>query len=368
MEQQRRRPNFDIMKTADDAVRVKAAAVHTGYYDDPYVDAFATTKSIRPVHVIIKRGTFARVKCVERVIRSFMFEVLQQDDIPQVVLLGAGKDTALFRLRDMFSQEPFRWYEVDQEEMIRQKMHIVRANPDLFHSSGVSQLETGGDSAKEIYRLSQNNHNDDDDDCTWNAHFIVHDFIQDTPTALTTALVERCGLDPKAPTLIITECVQMYLPVHAVDALLKSFLSNPIFKDVGLCSYEPILQSDAFGHVMETNLRKAHLLTEDAACVLVQRRTIPELSKAFQLAGAVQGVACNMNTAYESVLIKSQRERARTCEFLDELEEWNLIMKHYCLIVATNRKESVVGTKLCGENSAAGFPGSSDGSVYRFGA
>jgi hypothetical protein len=168
----------------------------------------------------------------------------------------------------------------------------------------------------------------------------------------------------------------MYLPVTAVDDLMGHFLGankndDGDDDDVGLtnvtvCSYEPILQSDVFGSVMETNLRNSHLLTDDAACVLLQRRTIGDLLAALRAAGATMGVGTDMKTAYETVLTKSQQERARRCEFLDELEEWHLIMQHYCLIVATNNANGPIGRALCGRASTVGFP-DHDPNVHRFG-
>jgi tRNA wybutosine-synthesizing protein 4 len=399
--------NFDIMKTADDAVRVKSAAVASGYYDDAYANEFVAIRPTtrpphhRPVHVIIKRGTFARVQCVERVIRSFLHQALEVATMepdeeeeeedgdhdassvpaepPQIILLGAGKDTALFRLRDheIYGSETVRWFEVDQVEMIREKVNVLTNRPDVFHSQGLSRLHVVDphattaqyvdgqhNSAKEIYVLppgasSMTTGN-------WTAHFIAHDFIQDRAEDLIATLLQQCGMKPHAPTLIITECVQMYLPVTAVDDLMRSFLANDAMTNVCICSYEPILQSDAFGSVMETNLRNSHLLTDDAACVLLQRRTIADLLTALQAAGATLGVASDMKTAYETVLTKSQQDRARRCEFLDELEEWHLIMQHYCLIVATNNKNSTVGKALCGQRSTVGFPDNDPQNVHRF--
>ena len=47
-----------------------------------------------------------------------------------------------------------------------------------------------------------------------------------------------------------------------------------------------------------------------------------------------QALGCDMWWAYSTILTPEQRQRAQTCEFLDELEEWKLIMQHYCIVVA----------------------------------
>jgi hypothetical protein len=42
-----------------------------------------------------------------------------------------------------------------------------------------------------------------------------------------------------------------------------------------------------------------------------------------------------MADAYESIVTKNQRNHASSIEMLDELEEWILLMKHYCFISGT---------------------------------
>ena len=43
-----------------------------------------------------------------------------------------------------------------------------------------------------------------------------------------------------------------------------------------------------------------------------------------------------MMAAYEIVLTSGEREHANRCEMLDEIEEWMLIMKHYCFVIAAS--------------------------------
>ncbi len=42
-----------------------------------------------------------------------------------------------------------------------------------------------------------------------------------------------------------------------------------------------------------------------------------------------------MADAYESIVTKNQRNHASSIEMLDELEEWILLMNHYCFISGT---------------------------------
>ena len=64
-------------------------------------------------------------------------------------------------------------------------------------------------------------------------------------------------------------------------------------------------------------------------------------------------VGCDMWDAYPSILSESQRRRANQCELLDEMEEWMMIMKHYCFIVASSDAED--SRHYCGVGSESLF-------------
>ena len=57
-----------------------------------------------------------------------------------------------------------------------------------------------------------------------------------------------------------------------------------------------------------------------------------------------------MMSAYDhGVISTEERRRAARCEMLDELEEFVLLMKHYCLVMSVSAKDC----KGEGENNAA---------------
>jgi hypothetical protein len=60
-----------------------------------------------------------------------------------------------------------------------------------------------------------------------------------------------------------------------------------------------------------------------------------------------------MWAAYESIVTSEQRQLANRAELLDEVEEWMLIMRHYCFVVATTAKDDSL-TEI-GPNSKLGF-------------
>lgn len=347
--------NYDalVMGTADEAVKAKHAAVETGYYQDPYIAAFAhpnngSTASHMPksqsVQVIIKRGTFARVECIHRAMISFL-DLSAAAECAQVIVLGSGKDTSFFRVLDYLrikDRGGLRWFEVDHDEVLRTKAAEIEKSSSIF---GTSVSKTGC-----IYKLQSSSTLEN-----WPAtcHLIAHDLNDDPKTLIRIKLIQA-GMNPSHPTLVVSECVQMYLSLAAVTNLLKALTST--CSDCIICSYEPILGSNSkFGSMMQENLTKAGVVHPDSC--LVQIRTLTQSLTHLRSAGFVRAIGCDMFAAYETVLLTTQRALANQCEFLDELEEFVLIMRHYCLVVASNNVQSKIGQKMCaiGSSSLLGF-------------
>ena len=387
--------DFRVMGTAQDAVKAKYATVQAGYFQDPFVAPFVVNAAGRaagpaparpPVQVIIKRGTFARVACVEGCIRRFLGLVAaaassengeNAKNVAQVVVVGAGKDTAFFRIMSMIlghseddasagcsaslplihENMEIRWFEVDHGQVLREKAAVLEQSPGVF---GATSVRLSKSESTELYKLKAA---DDQQSrlprsTLWNGknvscHWIAHDLKEDPGGLLRNKLIDAAGLDPHAPTLVVVECVQMYLPVHAVNALWGTIATT--LTDCHVCSYEPIVDGSscssstsptppppsAFGRMMQANLTQAGVVQPDSC--LVQRRTLAEYLDSFVQHGFARAVGCDMYTAYETLLTPAQRQRASRCEFLDELEEWMLIMRHYSLVVASNNVESNVG-------------------------
>ena len=96
---------------------------------------------------------------------------------------------------------------------------------------------------------------------------------------------------------------------------------------------------------MEANLKCAGLAASTSS--LVQLRSMSQHLKHFATAGWLGGIACDMWTAHQHIQSAAQRQQANHCELLDELEEFVLIMRHCCFLVASTRPESKIGQRLC---------------------
>lgn len=349
-----------IIATAEDAILAKQATVQAGYYQDPFLEPFChravgitasafnnnrqqqQQRHRRQVQPIIKRGTHARVCVMDRAIGAFLklhHSSSSSSSSCQIVVLGAGKDTSFFRYRAGLlnydnnipvppnknnSRTKVHWYEVDQPSVIQEKAKTIEETPFLSSSSSSSnslQPTPHG------YRLVDD---DDNDDLTYT--LVSHD-LRDPPNQL----FQKLALDTKLPTLYLLECVLMYLPNDASHTLLHAL--NGSADHVWVACYEPILQNDPFGTMMQQNLVKARVAQPDSS--LLQTRTLSDqLTKLISSAtndgqkGFRMATGCDMWSAYETIVTNDQRQRANQCEFLDEVEEWMLIMRHYAFVVA----------------------------------
>jgi len=370
-----------VKATANDAMVAKLATTHAGYYVDPFLDAMTRDSNTNPVltarrersemtHMnmrrrrtiqpIIKRGTHARVCVMDKAISTFLKTTQTKT---QIVVLGAGFDTSFFRYRngnimgmeqegemkialeeetdvpqqqqqqylrvDQAHDKQVHWYEVDHTSVIQEKASLIRKS-NLLSSYCPQLIKT-----KDGFECNSTSIGVSDGCCdriksSSSYNLVSHD-LRDSPTKL----LEKLKLDPTLPTLYIMECVSMYLPITASEKLLHAISSSA--DTTFIACYEPILDSnnnssDPFGRVMEKNLVNIGVASPES-CLLQTRTLQNQLDKLIECC-FVRAVGCDMWSAYETIVTDAQKKRANQSEFLDEYEEWVLIMQHYCFFVA----------------------------------
>ncbi len=169
------------------------------------------------------------------------------------------------------------------------------------------------------------------------------------------------------PALFVLECFLMYLPetlawdllrciaASPASALSSSSLSSPSFVAVGI--YDPIPGHDRFGQLMIENLKRAgiaggggggsgdgrkedddkhgHDNRQERLLSLEGTRTLTDqLARLVWTCGFDVTLCCDMVDAYDhGVVCPEDWERAMRCKALDELEEFALLMRHYCLLM-----------------------------------
>ena len=138
------------------------------------------------------------------------------------------------------------------------------------------------------------------------------------------------NLDPTLPTLILSEMCLVYLQAATVSSILKTFFKTyvPAPGPISLILYEPILPNDAFGRTMISNLSMRSIK-------LPTLLTYPELDDQrarLESYGFGDGDgAVDTLWIWKEWVPEEEKERVAGLEMLDEVEELELLLRHYCV-------------------------------------
>lgn len=228
----------------------------------------------------------------------------------QIVSLGAGTDTRFFRLLDAYPNARIVYHEIDFPTNTLPKIACIQRQPALHRKL----LQTP--------KTSTSYHS-----ATYNIHAL--DLRSLASPSDHTPLPELPNLDPTIPTLILSEMCLVYLQPATVQSIISTFTTHYLqpATPASLVLYEPILPRDAFGRTMISNLqtRNIHLPTLTSYPELGDQRA--RLSGYHFSAGAR---AADTNFIWKHWISDDEKERVASLEMLDELEELELLLKHYC--------------------------------------
>ncbi|KJE93325.1 hypothetical protein CAOG_08757 [Capsaspora owczarzaki ATCC 30864] len=304
-----------VRATNDDAATAKLSAVNLGYWSDPFISLFVkrTDKKIPLIH----RGYYARVTAVHSILKQFM--AVTTETFKQVVVLGAGFDTSYWLLK--LAEQRIRWYEVDFEAVVMRKAAAIHRQTPLKTGLRVSEDEPD---APYVYK------NDGQQVHTNRYHLISGDLRQWDQLK---AKLAGCDFDPSLPTLVLSECVLIYLPPENAAEIIRwaGSLPQSIF-----VNYEQILPNDAFGVTMVSNL-------ELRQCALLGIQAVPDLEaqrQRFLSNGFAHAHALDMIEVYSAVVQGAERTRIERIERFDEMEEWDIMLRHYCFSWAVTSQPS----------------------------
>lgn len=153
----------------------------------------------------------------------------------------------------------------------------------------------------------------------------------------------REGFDPTLPTLILTEVVLIYLrkepTLRIFDWFSKTLNPNSVCKEDSkdlfgvtfrsgnsyFVTLDPSSFSDPFGIMMIKNL-------ESSSIYLINELL---LSGRSTFVGSVESInwkllnSFTMGEAYEKYISSEEKKRICALEWVDELEEWDLLSSHY---------------------------------------
>lgn len=327
-----------VIATNDDAFETKIAAMERGYFSDPFLSAM---KQMRPSHLsaenhlyrrqpVINRGTYARVLIKSRLLSSFIRQAASNKT--QVISLGAGFDTFPFSL---FSTSParhlpLRYVELDLSPVVKEKIHIGQhflTQGTLFSSVQVKNDNlhaTLSKFASSTTSTSQSSHP--------NYSLCACD-LRDL-SSLTQVFVQA-GIDPTAPTVIIAEIALVYMEPRNSDAVINH-LSKWFTGLRSFINIEHVAKGDQFGHQMDLNIAAR-------GCPLLGMRQYPDMDAQRKRFIQLGWPHCSVNTMlhwFHALVSRDEVIKLQRIEFLDELEEWNMLMEHYCVVTASAGEQS----------------------------
>ena len=281
-----------VIQTNDDATACKRSAVRLGYWKDPFIEHFvgshrsssfssssslsasspaaaAAASSLLMSHPKsignrfdrkapeINRGYYARVQAFAYLLDQY-FEMLQlYNSNPhhsassptttghsaearplkcQIINIGCGYDTLFWRLKSSGKTDLVASFvDLDLPSVTCKKLHHIRAPqspllPVLGEDIRCNQFE-----------LHSSEY-----------HLVACD-LRNVPE-LHKKLFDECHLDASLPTLVISECVLVYMSRSDTHGFLR--WSSGAFSNCLIVNYEQVNVFDKFGEVMVENLRQ----------------------------------------------------------------------------------------------------------------
>ncbi|KAI9293389.1 leucine carboxyl methyltransferase 1-like protein [Neoconidiobolus thromboides FSU 785] len=306
-----------VKETCKDALSSRWSAVKKGYLKDEYIKyLYIEPTEIKPP--MINRGrTFIRSFTIDHIVLEEASKCKQSNQELQILSLGAGMDTRYFYIKEEFDKLEinFKYFEVDFEDITVSKINKVCKNEDL-------KKQLNG----EII-LSHNKNNLSSDN-----YVIISGDLRKFKEEIYPNLL-KYNFNKNLPTLILAECVLVYVEPELVDNMFRYLLSE--LNQITLLSYEPSLDKDPFSQMMVNNLNRRGIKLKGTQLYSNLRSqknrylSLGFLSVSFSTVWNIE-----RNLLNEQVL-----EHLNKIERLDEVEEWMLLAEHYGFLLATKQEK-----------------------------
>ena len=283
------------------------------------------------------KGTYTRTNALDILINAFLSSS-QNTELKQIISLGAGTDTRYFRLRAQNRHRNVIYHEFDFPAVCAAKCLIAESNkvlcgeeilsrPQNLHptpTDGHATTHADGELEWELLRST-----DDDGGSGMEAGYICHPLdLRQLPTIQ--SLSHFRGLRADLPTLIISECCLCYLDVDVARDVLKWFTER--IQSLGVILYEPLGVDDAFGQMMVENLAARGIVMPT---VQQYKNLNDQLERLRVLNFGANGGGMNGSTIekiWERWIAPAERGRVDVLEGLDEVEEWQMLARHYAVV------------------------------------
>lgn len=251
-------------------------------------------------------GSYVRNYSIDRLISQFLNPESRKQ---QIISLGAGSDTRPFKL--LKEHANLLYHELDFGVSTAHKARVIHNNVDMKR---IVDLENGDcDFEKgEIHTRNYHLHPTDLRMIKNNGEFTLP------------------GIDRDSESLIVSECCLCYLEPHESENVLNWIIQS--FPNVGIILYEPVGGTDNFGVVMMQNLASRGI----SLPTLHKYPTLQSQVIRLKDLGFTNASASDMEYIHDHWLPSEEKLRLDKLEVLDEREEMNLLLRHYCLVWAGN--------------------------------
>lgn len=232
----------------------------------------------------------------------------------QIISLGSGSDTRIFRLLSKNPGLDIIYHELDFTANTSPKIRSILAIPLLHRILGISNPSEVDVSPEQ--------------DAFHSSKLHIHSIDLRILTASSPATLLR-DVDPTLPTLMISECCLIYLRPEEASNVISYFAQTALpHAALSLVLYEPINPHDPFGRTMVSNLAMRGIVLQ----TLHQYDTLTAEKTRLQEHGFNSGQeAADVDFLWEQWVSEVEKERVARLEMLDELEEWRLLARHYCV-------------------------------------
>ncbi|KAF9019758.1 leucine carboxyl methyltransferase [Hymenopellis radicata] len=303
-------PDTPVRLTDNDAALARLSAVQKGYLTDPFVSAFVPRAHLQPPRPpLINIGTYVRTVAIDDLVAQWLALSREDGTQCQIVSLGAGSDSRFWRIATgEHNSHLAKYIEIDFPEITSKKaMTIQKSKPlgSVLGDPAKIQVSGGGTGLKSPrYNL------------------VPADLRRPPQETLASILFEGPErlLSSSRPTLLLFECVLAYMSPDSSNALLTWFRQQ--FSDgiLGSVVYEMFGLEDSFGRVMVNNLK-----------VRGVQHMVLSLPARFLNVGFTAAAALSLRDIRLQYISRTEVNRISSLEFLDEVEELNLVLQHYAI-------------------------------------
>ncbi|CAE6416240.1 unnamed protein product [Rhizoctonia solani] len=320
-----------IRETDSDAAHSRLSAVRQGYLTDPYLTPLVPRARFVPTRApLMNIGTYVRSTAIDMLVESWLNLAGPETEKRQIVSLGAGSDTRYWRLMDKgFAKQIASYVELDFTENTSRKAKAVVQSQLLKDALG-SDVKIGEHAISLVYsvRAEIGREGGGTGLSSPTYHLIPLDLRDGVPalsSLVSTSSPGGAPLDPNLPTLFIAECVFVYMPPSASNAILHWF-SNTFGHTAGIV-YEMFGLQDSFGKVLKDNLKARHIELPGVDAF----PTLNSQMSRYTNNGFGHSTGRTLKSIRRENIPISELQRISRLEHLDEIEELELLLEHYSI-------------------------------------